>query len=99
MAISDDGGKNWYASQPIFGYGGIQPSVLRRTDGTLVAYMRENGPFNHIKISESKDEGLTWGEVTLSELPNPGSGLDGIVLASGKWLLIYNDTERGRNSL
>lgn len=99
MAISDDGGKNWYASQPIFGYGGIQPAVLRRTDGTLVAYMRENGPFDQIKISESQDEGLTWGEVYLSELPNPGSGLDGVVLASGRWLLIYNDTKTGRNSL
>jgi predicted neuraminidase len=98
MAISDEG-KTWYASQPIFGYGGIQPAVLRRTDGTLVAYMRENGPYDQIKVAESQDDGLTWGDVYLSELPNPGSGLDGVVLASGRWLLIYNDTTEGRNSL
>ena len=48
---------------------------------------------------ESEDDGLTWGEVYLSELPNPGAGLDGVVLASGRWLLIYNDATRGRNSL
>ena len=99
MAISDDDGKSWYASQPIFGYGGIQPAVLRRTDGTLLAYMRENGPYDQIKVCESTDDGLTWGEVYLSELPNPGAGLDGVVLASGRWLLIYNDTKRGRSSL
>jgi len=99
MAISDDDGKTWYASQPIFGYGGIQPAVLRKKDGTLVAYMRENGPYDRIKVSESKDDGLTWGEVYLSELPNPGAGIDGVVLADGRWVLIYNDQKEGRNSL
>src|SRR5262245_58922983 len=44
MAISDDGGKTWSASKPIAAFGGIQPSVLEKADGSLVAYMRENGP-------------------------------------------------------
>jgi hypothetical protein len=43
MAISDDQGKTWYASRLLAGFGNIQPAVLRRRDGTLVAYMRENG--------------------------------------------------------
>lgn len=99
MAITDDGGKSWYASEPIAGFGSIQPSVLRRKDGTLVAFMRENGPLKHVRVSESKDDGLTWGPVGVSVLPNPGSGLDGLVLADGRWLLVYNDTTKGRNSL
>jgi predicted neuraminidase len=33
------------------------------------------------------------------ELPNPGSGLDGVRLENGHWLLVYNDTVNGRNSL
>ena len=37
MAVSDDGGETWYASAPLFGWGNIQPTVLRRDDGTLVA--------------------------------------------------------------
>ncbi len=99
MAISDDGGNSWHASAPIFSYGGIQPAVLRRNDGTLVAYMRENGPTDRVRVSESKDNGETWGEVTSSELVNPGSGLDGVRLSNGHWLLVHNDLEQGRNSL
>ena len=99
MAITDDGGRTWQASTPLLGFGNIQPAVLRREDGTLVAYMRENGPRNRIRVCHSQDDGLTWGEVTESDLPNPGSGLDGLRLASGKRLLVYNDTTSGRNSL
>ena len=99
MAISDDEGKTWYASKPLIGFGNIQPTVLRRDDGTLVAYMRENGPRGKIRMSTSNDEGLTWGPVGDAELPNPGAGIDGIRLANGKWLLVYNDTTDGRNSL
>lgn len=99
MAVSDDGGEAWYASRPLIGFGNIQPSVLRRDDGTLVAYMRENGPLNRIRTAESTDDGLGWGPVGVSELPNPGSGLDGVRLANGHWVLVYNDTVAGRNRL
>lgn len=99
MAISDDQGKTWYASKPLFGLGNIQPAVLRRNDGSLVAYMRDNGPLKKIAVAESKDEGMTWGPVGALDLPNPGSGLDAVRLANGHWALIYNDTSRGRNSL
>ncbi len=64
MAITDDGGQTWQASQPIMGFGGIQPAVMRRNDGTLVAYMRENGYTGHIRVCESKDDGMSWGPVT-----------------------------------
>ncbi len=43
MAISDDQGSTWRASGPLIGFGNIQASVLERRDGSLVAYMRENG--------------------------------------------------------
>jgi hypothetical protein len=99
MAVSDDNGDTWYASKPLLGLGAIQPSVLRRDDGTLVAYMRENGPRDRIRVAESSDDGITWGPVGVSELLNPGSGLDGVRLANGHWVLVYNDTVTGRNSL
>jgi len=99
MAISDDRGQTWRASQPLLGFGNIQPTVLRRSDGTLVAYMRENGLRQHIRVCESKDDGDSWGPVGVCELPNPGSGLDGIRLANDNWVLVYNDTISGRNRL
>lgn len=99
MAVSDDQGATWYASRPLIGFGSIQPSVLRRNDGTLVAYMRENGRRQRIRVCESRDDGITWGPVGVTDLLNPGSGLDGVRLANGHWLLVYNDTTQGRNSL
>ncbi len=99
MAVSDDDGQSWYASKPLIGFGNIQPAVLRRDNGTLVAYMRENGPVDRIRVSASSDDGLTWGPVGATDFPNPGSGLDGVRLANGHWLLVYNDTLKDRNSL
>jgi predicted neuraminidase len=99
MAVSDDDGQNWYASEPLIGFGNIQPAVLERKDGSLVAYMRENGPLDKIRVSESNDAGLHWGPVGALDIPNPGSGLDAVRLANGHWVLIYNDVPNGRNSL
>ena len=39
------------------------------------------------------------GPVGVTELPNPGSGLDALRLRNGNWLLIYNDTTGGRHRL
>ncbi len=83
----------------MIGFGNIQPALLRRNDGTIVAYMRENGPQKRIHVCESKDDGMTWGRVGKIDLPNPGSGLDAVRLRSGNWILIYNDSESGRNQL
>jgi predicted neuraminidase len=99
MAVSDDDGQTWYASKPLAGFGSIQPALVRRSDGTVVAFMRENGPLKRVRVSESKDAGLSWGPVGALELPNPGLGLDAVRLASGAWLLVYNDTIKGRNHL
>ena len=44
MAITDDWGATWKTSTPLVGFGNIQPSLARKKDGTLVAYMRDNGP-------------------------------------------------------
>ena len=99
MAISDDRGQTWFASRPLAGFGNIQPAVLQKNDGTLVAYMRENGPLHRIRIAESSDQGVSWGPVGVTELPNPGSGLDALRLSNGHWLLIYNDTTSGRRRL
>jgi predicted neuraminidase len=100
MAISDDWGKNWHTSTPLIAGGNIQPSIVRRKDGSLYTLMRDNGPPpKRLHQSESHDRGETWSPVTDSEQPNPGSGAEITSLKNGHWILISNDTERGRNSL
>ena len=100
MAISDDHGYTWFASEPIIGYGSIQPSVVQKKDRTLVAYMRDNGPApKRAQISFSKDEGVSWTIARDSEIPNPGTSLEVVRLRSGNWVMAYNDLESGRYSL
>jgi predicted neuraminidase len=100
MAITDDNGATWQFSEPLVADGDIQPSIARRSDGTLVAYMRDSGPPpKRLHVSESSDKGMTWSLVQDCDRPNPGSGADIVTLRNGHWVLAYNDTEKGRHSL
>ncbi len=100
VAISDDLGKNWRASLPIVGLGPTQPSIVGKKDGTLVAYLRDSGnpPFR-IMRSVSKDDGESWSVAGDTELPNPDSSLEAVVLKDGRWVMVYNDTEDNRYSI
>lgn len=101
VGITDDLGKTWKYSEPIVGGGNIQPSFARRNDGTIVAYMRDNGPApKRVHVAESTDRGETWSKVyDHPELANPGSGLELMRMKDGDWVCIYNDEPRGRHTL
>ncbi|MCF6222119.1 MAG: exo-alpha-sialidase [Flavobacteriaceae bacterium] len=100
VAISDDQGKSWKPSKPIVGYGNIQPSIVQKKDGSLVAYMRDNGDSpGRILISASKDNGESWTAAKESDIPNPGTSIDLIKLKNGNWVMAYNDIEDGRYSI
>jgi predicted neuraminidase len=100
MAITDDWGATWKASTPLVGLGNVQPSIARKKDGALVAYMRDNGPPpKRLMVSRSTDRGETWSRVEDSDRLNPGSGAEVLVLKNGHWVLVSNDLERGRHRL
>jgi predicted neuraminidase len=100
MAITENWGQTWHTSAPLIGGGNIQPSLVQRRDGSLYTLMRDNGPPPHrLQQSESFDRGETWSPVTDSSQPNPGSGAEVISLRNGHWVLISNDTDRGRYQL
>jgi photosystem II stability/assembly factor-like uncharacterized protein len=100
VAISDDEGATWRASDPIVSLGGVQPSLVRKQDGTIVAWMRDNGPPpQRAIVASSNDEGATWTQGVDSAVPNPGSSLEVIALRDGSWLMVNNDTENGRARL
>ena len=100
IAISDDVGQTWKPSKPIVGYGNIQPSIVRKKDGSLVAFMRDNGDApGRILKSYSTDDGFSWTAAVKSEIQNPGTSVDAIRLKSGEWVMVYNNLEDGRYSL
>ena len=85
IAISDDYGKSWQPSLPIVGRGNVQPSLVQKKNGNLVAFMRDNGDwvmvYNDIEngrysmaVSLSEDEGETWRWTRHLEKMGPGEG-------------------------
>ena len=89
--ISTDGGKTWTASPPVNDgqkIRAIQPSILQYDNNRLQAIgrTRSDGVFQ----IWSEDGGRTWGEMSLTTLPNPSSGTDAVTLADGRQLLVYN---------
>jgi len=75
----------------------IQPSILFLGGDRLLAVGRTRQA--RVFGVASDDAGRTWGEMTLTELPNPNSGTDAVTLRDGRHLLIYNHTARGRSPL
>ncbi|HNR29362.1 MAG TPA: sialidase family protein [Candidatus Hydrogenedentes bacterium] len=103
-AFTEDWGKTWTFSEPILDplvkhLANIQPSFVRRSDGAIVAYMRDNGIPKYVRTAVSTDGGLTWGEYGWTDIRNPGSSVECIALRSGRWLLVCNDTVEGRYRL
>lgn len=79
------------------GHGGIQPTILSHPDGRLQALCRCDDQGDRILESWSNDQGVNWTPLQPTSLPNPNSGIDGLTLADGKQLLIYNHTQKKGN--
>ncbi len=100
FALTDDLGKTWQYSNPVMGGIGIQPTIGISKDGSLTAYLRDNGPPpQRMQVTNSNDGGYTWTIAKDTEIPNPGAGFDMVTLESGEWAMVYNDTEDGRHDL
>lgn len=95
-----DAGMNWTAT-PALNDGkkiaAIQPSILFHEGGKL----RSLGRTKQGRLFEiwSNNGGKTWGEMTLTDLPNPNSGTDAVTLKDGRQLLVYNHSTKGRSPL
>ncbi|MFN0077350.1 MAG: exo-alpha-sialidase [Prosthecobacter sp.] len=95
-----DLGKTWTRTELLHDglkIGAIQPSILFLSADKLEAVGRtKQGKVFQIT---SEDVGRNWGEISLTQLPNPNSGTDAVTLADGRHLLIYNHTAKGRSPL
>jgi len=103
-AFTEDWGERWSFSNPILdmeikNISNIQPSFVKMKDGTIAAFMRDNGIPKRIRTAYSKDLGITWSEVSMLDIPNPGSSVECIALKNGNWALVCNDATDGRHRL
>ena len=98
--MTSDLGSTWSRTQPIndgVAISAIQPSILSHPGGRLQALGRSRQ--GRIWEAWSSDEGNTWGEMTLTDLPNPSAGTDAVTLTDKRQLLVYNPTTKGRSPL
>ena len=93
MAMTNDGGQTWTLSNPVPEAGVTQPTLVEFADGTISAFFRNSGREHRIKRSDSKDGGVTWSELTTTDLLHPGAGIEATLLRNGHLLMIYNDKE------
>lgn len=99
LAISADDGKTWRPSLPIVGRGNVQPALVQRKDGSLVAYMRDNGDAPpRVQYSESADQGESWTPAAKLTIPNTAS-VEVLQLKDGRWVFVGNDIVDGRYQL
>jgi predicted neuraminidase len=96
MAISDDNGTSWRPSLPLVGRGPIQPAVIQKKNGNLVALMRDSGDEpSRVHYSESNDKGESWSASIKTDIPNTAS-VELLVLQDGRWAFLGNDIDEGR---
>jgi predicted neuraminidase len=101
MEWTADQGKTWQGTKPLNDgkkLHAIQPTILVHGDTQLQILCRGRGT-DKIVQANSSDGGKTWSALTLSDLPNPNSGIDAVTLSDGRHVLIYNHTMRGRSPL
>ncbi|MCL4692911.1 MAG: exo-alpha-sialidase [Candidatus Hydrogenedentes bacterium] len=89
LYLQEDG-KSWKPGGFIRGGGG-QPTVIQRDNGDLLCLMRDQP---RIPMSISTDRGFTWSDPVKTELKNPDSGIAMTKLASGRVLVVFNDTDQ-----
>ncbi len=75
----------------------IQPTILSWPEGRVQILCRSQQG----RVYESWMSGnwQSWSSPAPVEVPNPNSGIDGVVLRDGRGLLVYNHTPRGRSPL
>jgi predicted neuraminidase len=89
----------WSRTEPLnrsIDFGAIQPTILNWPDGTLQILCRTKQ--ETIADSWSGDNGLTWNRLRATDLPNPNSAIDAVML-KGQALLVYNHTTFDRSML
>jgi predicted neuraminidase len=100
LEISHDNGQSWSKVGPLadpLGANTIQPTILVHPSGRLQLLLRSQA--GRIFQSWSGDSLRQWSPLVPTELPNPDAGIDAVTLRDGRFLLVYNHSERNRHRL
>jgi predicted neuraminidase len=90
---------SWQRTAPLHRaeqFSAIQPAILHWPHGTQLLCRTKQGVVSEIW---SHDDGQNWDEMRATNLPNPNSGFDTVMLRDGRALLIYNPLTAGRHQL
>lgn len=92
MESTPDFGKTWVMGDTLpkgeNKINAIQPSVLFHENGKLQQVGRTRN--RHLFSTWSEDNGKTWSDLELLNMPNNSSGTDAVTMKNGEHVLIYN---------
>lgn len=100
LEYTADLGKTWRRGPPLNrreAFAAIQPTILCHADGRIQLLCRSRQ--GAITECWSTDGGESWTSMQPTELPNPDSGIDGVSLACGRALVVYNHAATSRSPL
>jgi predicted neuraminidase len=92
---SRDGGKSWQPGKEVSlldHFDQIQPALIQRADGTVVALTRDATPVKRIQQMQSADSGVSWSPSVPTELPNAATSIDQVRLPSGHVVVVFNNS-------
>jgi predicted neuraminidase len=94
VRVSQDQGKTWKDVEVPDSVGAVHMQIRRLKTGGYYALYRSRWA-DHIYESHSPD-GVNWSAPRPTTLPNPNSGICFDVTASGRIVLVYNDSSRDK---
>jgi predicted neuraminidase len=91
---SPDNGETWERHAPIKSNPhNLQPAVIQRENGDLLALIRTAGEGGRCWETVSRDHGRTWSNAKPGPFRNPNSALAMIKLTSGNIVAVYNNSD------
>jgi len=74
----------------------IQPSLIQRKNGDVVAIMRDGTEARRIQRMISHDDGRTWDRSEPTDLPNSGTSVQWTMLLDGHVVVVFNNDPDAR---
>jgi predicted neuraminidase len=99
LECSPDLGQSWTTIGPLNtgrDFAAIQPCILSYPQGGYQMLCRTR---QRVVTECWSHDGVRWSAMRPTALPNPDSGIDGLVLKDGRGVVVYNHSKRGRTPL